>query len=243
LIARDASIVAPLDNVDTSTVVVTRLVSRASCTALDRATLLQGVTELAARDPVLADIFQRLGTPPLWGRRPGFATLVRIVLEQQVSLASAAALYAKLQRRLGGTVTADGVRVIGVRGLKALGLTRQKARYVYGLAENIVVGDFSLTDIARLPDVAALEALDAAPGVGPWTAGIYMLMALRRPDIWPPGDLGLHKSIAETHALSRIPSSAEASEFALRWRPWRAVAARLLWHSYLHVRKRAGAWQ
>lgn len=238
----DASGVTALDIVDTA-VRTAEFVVCPPCTALDRATLLRGVTELAARDPVLADIFQRLGPPPLWGRRPGFATLVRIVLEQQVSLASAAAVYAKLQQRLGGTVTPEGVRAIGIRGVRATGFTRQKARYVHGLAEDVVKGGFSLARIARLPDDAAVAALDAAPGVGPWTAGIYMLMALRRPDVWPPGDLGLHKSIAETHGLARVPSSAEASEFALRWRPWRAVAARLLWHSYLHVRKRAGAWQ
>jgi DNA-3-methyladenine glycosylase II len=205
--------------------------------------LLRAVTELAGRDPILGDIVVRLGPPPLWGRRPGFATLVRIVLEQQVSLASAAAVYARLQQRLGGTVTAEGVLAHGPGGLRSTGFTRQKARYVHGLAASIVAGQFSLTRVARLADEAALEALDAAPGIGPWTASIYMLMALRRPDVWPPGDLGLHKSIAETHALSRVPSSAEAAEFALRWRPWRAVAARLLWHSYLHVRNRAGAWQ
>ncbi len=239
---RDSSVAEPRDTADRAGV-PTELVLRAPCTTLDRAMLLRGVRDLSARDPVLADIFARLGPPPLWGRRPGFATLVRIVLEQQVSLASAAALYAKLQRRLAGTVTPEGVRSIGVRGLKTLGFTRQKARYVHGLATSIVGDEFSLSRIARLTDEAAIAALDAAPGVGPWTAGIYMLMALRRPDIWPPGDLGLHKSIAETHGLVRIPSSAEASEFALRWRPWRAVAARLLWHSYLHVRNRGGAWQ
>ena len=233
------SIVKP----DSSASAVAASILLAPCTALDRATLLRGVTELAARDAVLGDIVTRLGPPPLWGRRPGFATLVRIVLEQQVSLASAAAVYARLQQRLGGTVTAEGVRAFGTRGLRANGFTRQKARYVHGLATSIVDGEFSLTRIARLTDEAALEALDAAPGVGPWTAGIYMLMALRRPDVWPPGDLGLHKSIAETHKLTRVPSSAQASEFALRWRPWRAVAARLLWHSYLHVRNRSGAWQ
>jgi DNA-3-methyladenine glycosylase II len=78
------------------------------------------------------------------------------------------------------------------------------------------------------------------PGIGPWTAGVYLLMALRRPDIWPPGDLGLHKSMAEVRRLRAVPTSDEAAAFALRWRPWRAVAARLLWHSYLS--RRAKTW-
>jgi DNA-3-methyladenine glycosylase II len=210
--------------------------------ALTQAVLLQGVRELAARDRIMAGIAERLGPPPLWGRRPGFATLVRIVLEQQVSLASAAAMFAKLKRTVGGEVTPQAVLALGTHGLLKIGFTRQKARYVIHLAESTAAGTFSLARIARLHDDAAIEALIAAPGIGPWTAGVYMLMALRRPDVWPPGDLGLHKSLAETHALARVPSSIEASEFALRWRPWRAVAARLLWHAYLARRNGNTRW-
>jgi 3-methyladenine DNA glycosylase/8-oxoguanine DNA glycosylase len=210
--------------------------------ALSRATLLQGVAALAARDAVLAGIAKRHGPPPLWGRRPGFSTLVRIVLEQQVSLASAAALFATLKRTVGGDVTPEHVASLGAAGLQAIGLTRQKARYIAGLADEIMAGRLSLQKISRMPDASALATLMSVPGIGPWTAGIYQLMALRRPDIWPPGDLGLHKSIAETHGLEQIPSSIEASEFALRWRPWRAVAARLLWHSYLARRNGSTRW-
>ena len=200
---------------------------------LTHATMREGVRELAARDTRLADIVDRFGPPPFFARPRGYATLVWIILEQQVSLASARALFGKLQRTLGGAVTPAGVAALGIDGLVALGFTRQKSRYVSGLAERIERGETRLERIARLSDAEAEVALLDVPGIGPWTAGVYLLMALRRPDVWPPGDLGLHKSMMEVRCLSHVPPSLEAAEYALRWQPWRAVAARLLWHSYL----------
>jgi len=207
---------------------------------LNRASLLAGVRELAARDQHLARIVDEFGPPPLWARPRGFPTLVRIILEQQVSLASAAALYARLDLHLGGEVTPARVLEPGEAALLSLGFTRQKARYVVGLAAQLQSGAVSLERVARMPDADAGAALIRIPGIGPWTAGVYLLMALRRPDVWPPGDLGLHKSMAEMRGLSAVPTSDEAAAFALRWRPWRAVAARLLWHSYLS--RRARTW-
>jgi DNA-3-methyladenine glycosylase II len=198
--------------------------------------LRQGVRELSARDPHLAVIVQRHGPPPLFARPRGFATLAWIILEQQVSLASARALFEKVRRALGGAVTPESVAALGETGLIALGCTRQKARYVAGLAERIVRRELDLERISRLEDAEAGVALLDVPGIGPWTAGVYLLMALRRPDVWPPGDLGLHKSMAEVECLPHVPSSLEAAEYALRWRPWRAVAARLLWHAYVSRR-------
>ncbi|HEX9208249.1 MAG TPA: hypothetical protein VF851_08430 [Steroidobacteraceae bacterium] len=207
--------------------------------ALTRATLLQAVAELTARDPLLAGIVGRFGPPPLWSRPRGFPTLVRIILEQQVSLGSAAASFARLQEAVGPAVLPDDVLRLGPAGLQSLGFTRQKARYVAGLAGVLVAKELSLQRVAHLPDAAAHDALVAIPGIGPWTAGVYLLMALRRPDVWPPGDLGLHKSMAEVIGLATVPTSAEAGAIAQQWRPWRAVAARLLWHSYLSRRNRS----
>lgn len=209
-------------------------------TTLDRTSLLTGVRELAARDRDLARIVDEFGPPPLWARPRGFPTLVRIILEQQVSLASAAALYARLELHFDGAVTPARVAARGEPALLALGFTRQKARYVAGLARQLQDGAVSLERIARLPDADAGLSLVRIPGIGPWTAGVYLLMALRRPDVWPPGDLGLHKSMAEVRGLNAVPTSDEAAAFAARWSPWRAVAARLLWHSYLS--RRARAW-
>lgn len=202
--------------------------------------MLAGVRALAARDKHLARVFDEFGPPPLWARPRGFPTLVRIILEQQVSLASAAALYTRLDLHLDGEVTPARVLEPGETALLSLGFTRQKARYVVGLAAQLESGAVSLERVARMPDADAGAALIRIPGIGPWTAGVYLLMALRRPDVWPPGDLGLHKSMAEMRGLSAVPTSDAAAAFALRWRPWRAVAARLLWHSYLS--RRARTW-
>ncbi|HEU0012336.1 MAG TPA: hypothetical protein VFQ45_01560 [Longimicrobium sp.] len=199
---------------------------------LTRASLLVGVRELAARDAGLADVVARHGPPPLWARPRGFATLVRIILEQQVSLASGAAMFAKLDRALGG-VTPATVAAAGMAGLQALGVTRQKAGYLCVLAERVASGELPLGTLHRLPDERAAELLVRVPGIGPWTAGIYLLMALRRPDVWPPGDLALHKALGRMLGGEHIPTSDEAAAHAERWRPWRAVAARILWHAYL----------
>jgi len=194
------------------------------------------VNELVARDRQLARIVDEFGPPPLWARPRGFPTLVRIILEQQVSLASASALYAKLDRHFEGKLTPARVLASGEAALLSLGVTRQKARYLVGLAARLESGAVSLERIARMPDASAGATLVQIPGIGPWTAGVYLLMALRRPDVWPPGDLGLHQSMAEIRGSSVVPTSDAAAAFAMRWRPWRAVAARMLWHSYLSRR-------
>lgn len=203
--------------------------------ALTRATLQDGVRALTARDRVLAEIVARHGPPPLWARPQGFPTLVRIILEQQVSLASAATLYARVARTIPGGITPDAVRDVGAEGLRALGLTRQKARYVAALAERVADGSLPLASLGRRPDAEAGALLMRSPGIGPWSAAIYLLMALRRPDVWPPGDLALHKAIGRACGCP-TPGSDEATAMALRWSPWRAVAARVLWHAYLSER-------
>jgi DNA-3-methyladenine glycosylase II len=206
-------------------------------TSLTPATLRQGVRELTAGDAGLAAIVARHGPPPMWGRPRGFATLVRIILEQQVSLASGAAMFARLERELGG-VTPAAVNASGVQGLQAMGVTRQKAAYLAGLAERVADGALPLARLARLPDAEVSELLVHVPGIGPWTASIYLLMALRRPDVWPPGDLALHKAMTRLPGVGALPTSEQAAAWALRWRPWRAVAARILWHGYLSDRAR-----
>lgn len=202
---------------------------------LTRASLLDGVRALVDQDRALARIVERHGAPPLWSRPRGFATLTRIILEQQVSLASGAAMYARIDAALGG-LSPTTVALVGRTGLQTLGVTRQKAAYIAALAEQVESGALPLDSLGRLPDERAAELLVAVPGIGPWTASIYLLMALRRPDVWPPGDLALHKALARLRRRQAIPTSDEARAFAARWRPWRAVAARILWHAYLSDR-------
>ena len=174
--------------------------------------------------------------PPLWARRPGFATLARIILEQHVSLAAARALYGRLSKQLDGGWTAEAILREGTAGLMRRGVTRQKAGYLFALAERIERGELVLRTLGRASDEDAHRQLIACRGVGPWTASVYLLMALRRPDIWPPGDLALQKALSRLLGLKRTLTNDEAIERAEQWAPYRAVAARILWCGYLGER-------
>ncbi len=206
-------------------------------TALDEAGLGRAVAELATRDADLAAIVERLGPPPLWAREPGFATLVHIILEQQVSLASAQAAFDRLVAAI-GEPSPDGLLRLTDAELLGIGFSRQKARYVRLLAASQLDGTFDVDRLDRLADDEARASLLGLTGIGPWTADIYLLMALRRPDIWPTGDLALVTALASAKRLPARPTGEDAIVMAEAWRPWRAVAARILWHDYLARRGR-----
>lgn len=200
--------------------------------ALSRESLSYGAAVLARRHREFARLLRTHGPPPLWGRRPGFATLVLIILEQQVSLAAARTMYRRVARDL-GAISPETFRATGVSGLRALGLTRQKAAYTHHLAKALLDGHLNLTAVANAPDERGREMLLALPGIGPWTVDIYYLMALRRPDIWPQGDLALGQAVQRVFGLPARPSATEQADLARKWAPWRSIAARLLWQSYL----------
>jgi DNA-3-methyladenine glycosylase II len=202
---------------------------------LTNASLAEATRQLAEIDSDLGDIVARLGVPPMWGRRPGFAALLGIILEQQVSLAAARTLYQRLDVRLGG-LGPEGVYAMGEEGLRQFGLTRQKARYCHGLAERVLDGRLDLAALARGHDEQGRAALLAVPGLGPWSVDIYYLMALRRPDVWPRGDLALASALQQIKRLDSAPGTAVQQALAGAWAPWRAVAARLIWAHYLAVR-------
>jgi len=205
--------------------------------ALTRESLAAGVRALARRDPDLAALAARQGLPPMWARRPGFATLLHIVLEQQVSIAAARTLFCRVRAALGG-MTPELVAARGPRGLHRLGLTRQKASYWHDLALATRAGELDLGALARAPDSDARAKLLSLRGVGPWSADIYFLMALRRPDVWPTGDLALAQALAAVKRLAKRPDHQLQHEISAVWAPWRSVAARLLWHYYLTQRRR-----
>ncbi|MGH8242149.1 MAG: DNA-3-methyladenine glycosylase family protein [Steroidobacteraceae bacterium] len=200
--------------------------------ALSLATLAEGVRALARRDADFAALYRRNGLPPLWARRPGFPTLVHIVLEQQVSIVAARSLFRRVREQLGG-MSPERVAERGVLGLHRLGLTRQKASYCHALALAALDGSLSLSSIARGDDSTGRRMLLALRGIGPWSADIYYLMALRRPDVWPTGDLALAVALQEVKRLRARPDAGRQLEISAAWAPWRSVAARLLWHYYL----------
>ena len=212
-----------------------RATTMSAQSSLSHIGLQAAVAQLMRQDTGLATIVERYGVPPMWDRPRGFATLVQIILEQQVSLQSAATLFARLTFAL-GAVTPATVTASGVDGLRANGLTRQKAAYVVALAQHTASGALPLQQLHRYSDDAATQLLTHVPGIGPWTASVYQLMVLKRPDIWPPGDLALHKAVQKLRGLAVLPTSAEVTACALMWSPFRAVAARILWHGYLQDR-------
>jgi DNA-3-methyladenine glycosylase II len=199
---------------------------------LNTDTLEQAIRSLAAIDPELNQIFKLVGYPPLWERKAGFAGLLRIILEQQVSLASADATFRRL---LAGvpSLTAQNFLDLSDLTLRGMGFSRQKSAYGRNLAQAVVSGSLELEALARLDDDTAMENLMALKGIGQWTADIYLLLVLRRPDIWPASDLALANAVRKAKGLDRLPDKAQMEEIARRWKPWRAAAARLLWHYYL----------
>jgi DNA-3-methyladenine glycosylase II len=199
---------------------------------LDDDSLRAGVDRLVARDTDLAGIVARHGPPPLWAREPGFATLVHIILEQQVSLRSAEAAMGRLVAAA-GEVSATAIVAAGSERLLPAGLTRQKTRYLLGLSEGVLDGRLDIDALALADDQTARQQLLGFAGIGPWTADIYLLMALGRPDIWPVGDLALATAMRRAKRRASVPRSEEQLGMAEMWRPLRAVAARILWHSYL----------
>ncbi|MCB9139345.1 MAG: DNA-3-methyladenine glycosylase 2 family protein [Caldilineaceae bacterium] len=199
---------------------------------ISHASLPPIVEELARRDPDLARIATRYGIPPLWDREPGFPTLVLLILEQQVSLASARAVFNRLLAATGSLVP-ERLLLLDEDGLRAIGFSRQKAGYVRGMAHAILEGRFDPHTLSEMEDKAARAELIKLKGIGPWTADVYLLMALGRADVWPAGDLALQIAIQEVKGLAARPASSEMETLAEPWRPWRSVAARLLWQHYL----------
>ncbi len=205
---------------------------------LDEATLARAAAELTTQDPRLAKLHAVNGVPPLWPRPEGFATLVKIILEQQVSLDSAAAAYANLESALGKVAPTGFLRLDDLQ-LRKIGFSRQKAGYVRRIAEALHTGSLDLANLSAYDDHEASVYLRAIRGVGPWTSDVYLLFALRRPDVWPNGDRALVVSMAESFGLDTVPEYEAAQEIAAQWSPWRSVAARLLWHAYLVRRGRS----
>lgn len=194
----------------------------------------EAASALAARDSAFAECLAADRRLVVEARPIGFAGLLRIILEQQVSTAAADTLWRRLRARL-DPVAPEGFLTLDDLDLRACGLSRQKIGYGRHLAAAILAGDLDLDAVHRLDDDAAVAALTRLKGIGRWSAEVYLLLALERPDIWPCDDLGVILGVQRLKRLDRRPSRAELLGLAEPWRPYRSTATRLIWHHYLAV--------
>lgn len=197
----------------------------------------EALERLAATDANLAAALDRFGEPNFWHREPGFATLVLFILEQQVSLASGAAAFNRLRARV-GEITPAAVLVPTDGELREDGFSRQKTRYMRELAGAVLDGRIDLARLDSEPDDEVRHQLLGLIGIGPWTADVYLLSCLRRPDVWPVFDRALQVATGEVLALESVPDPNRLLELGEPWRPHRSTAARLMWHAYLSKRGR-----
>jgi DNA-3-methyladenine glycosylase II len=199
--------------------------------------LEEGLAALSG-EPVFRAIIDRAGAPRFRRRRNGFATLLHIILEQQVSIDAAAAMH----RRLAGLcipLAPGRFLALDDATLRSCGFSRQKMDYARRLAQAVDSGALDFAQLDAAPDESALVELVSLKGIGRWSAEIYLIFALGRADIWPAADLGLQLGVMECLGLDDRPGERALREIGEQWRPWRTVAACLFWQSYLHARRRA----
>lgn len=202
------------------------------------ACLAEGLDHLIAVEPRFADARALGGPPPLRLRPGGFDALLEILVEQQVSVAAGRAIWARVAAAEATTPAA--IQRHDVESLRALGLSRPKARYALAMAEAVETGALDLDRVAAAPIDAAMAELTAVKGVGRWTAEIYLMFCAGRADLFPSGDVALQEAARALFALDERPKGDVFDALAAPWAPWRAVAARQLWAYYRHLKGREG---
>ena len=198
------------------------------------ADVAEGARWLACACPRMAAALEQTGPLPLRRREDGFAALLNAIVSQQVSVASARAIWERLERA--GMVTPTAVAEAGGEQLRSLGLSRQKIRY----AEALAIADIDYIALRQMPDAEIIEQLIAVPGIGRWTAEIYAMFSLGRPDVFAPGDLALQEAARHLYDLPERPTEKVLRDMAVNWSPWRSVAARLLFAYYRVIKEREG---
>jgi DNA-3-methyladenine glycosylase II len=201
--------------------------------------LAEGLAELGRLDPVMARLIAEGARPAMRKRAPGFSGLAQIVMGQQLSVASADAIWAKLTGRFGALVPAT-IATQPDEALKACGLSAPKIRTLRAISEAITSGLLPLEDLSRMPAEKAHATLTAVKGIGPWTADIYLMFCLSHSDAFAAGDLALQEAARLAYALETRPSASELLALAEQWRPWRTVAAKVLWAHYKIAKGRSG---
>jgi DNA-3-methyladenine glycosylase II len=205
---------------------------------LTHQTFKKALTILSRRDRDLGNVIESFGHPPIWRRPGGFATVVLLILEQQVSLASAKAAFERLSAAV-VDLTPEKFMILTDEQFRGAGVSRQKTRYIRHLSECVLDCSLRFDRLARMDDDGVREHLTQVKGIGAWTAEVYLLMCLMRPDVWPVGDIALQAAAHDIKGLKARPDPDQLTEIGEQWRPWRGVAARILWHHYLNtVRKK-----
>ena len=204
---------------------------------ITKLTLFQGAQELCKRDEDLARIVNEIGLPSLRSRATGYNAILRIIIGQQISTSAADAISARLAS-IQNPMTCKTVLKLGPDRLRSVGFSAPKAKYAMGIAEAIENGEFSFRRVAKMTDHAAIEEMIKLKGIGRWSAEVYLLLALRRPDLWPVDDLGIIKGYTHLKGLNEYPDRKKMIEIGETWKPWRSVAARLLWHHINSVERK-----
>jgi DNA-3-methyladenine glycosylase II len=192
------------------------------------------LAKLCALDPDLAEIEPRCGALPWRRRPPGFPGLLQAITAQQISNQAAHAIWTRL-RALPGALTPQGLLALDDDAFRSAGLSRPKVAHARALAEACASGRLDLDAVAGLTDTEAVAAITTVRGIGPWTAEVYLLFALERADVFPAGDVALQGAAAAVKRLPARPDAPGLRAIAAGWQPWRALAARLLWHHWRHA--------
>lgn len=190
------------------------------------------IRHLKTHDPLLGAIMDRLGSYEIEFREPGFETLVRSIVFQQLSGKVARVIYGRLSAALpGGEVTPEGILALRPEKMRRLGLSRQKTAYIRDLARKTAKGHIVFETLAGLPNEEVIAQLTAVKGIGVWTAHMFLIFALRRHNVLPTGDLGIRAAIQKLYGLAELPKPLEIEELARPWHPYCTVACWYLWRS------------
>ena len=202
----------------------------------DKSNFISYCDKLGSIDKDLDRIIKDFGYPPLWNRKPNFETLIHIILEQQVSLASAKAALDKLKLKT-GKLSPVKLLQLSDEEMRACYFSRQKTGYARHLSEQIIAKKFSIPALSKLTDADVRISMKNIKGIGDWTADVYLMMALQRTDCFPTGDIALVKSTRQVKRLGEYCTKEKILSVAEKWRPYRTIAAYLLWHNYLSRRR------
>jgi DNA-3-methyladenine glycosylase II len=191
----------------------------------------EAIQHLRLNDPVLSEIIDRVGDYGIQFRDPDLETLVKSIVNQQLSGKVASVIFARLAKAAGGKLTAENILKLRPARMRALGLSKQKTAYIRELARHARDGRVVFEELAVLDDAAIIERLTQVKGIGVWTVHMFLIFALRRTDILPTGDLGIRNAIRKAYGLAEPPTPAEMEAIARRWRPYCSVASWYLWRS------------